>query len=52
MRGAACLQLLFLAALLHLVIKLYITKLVPLRHLHVEYYTVGFSLMPLNLLVG
>jgi len=40
--GAVYLQLLFLAALLHLIIKLCATKLVPLRHLHMEYYSGAF----------
>lgn len=41
-RGAVRLQLLSLAALLHLIIKLSIAKPVPLRHLHMEYYSGAF----------
>lgn len=40
--GAVCLQMLFLAAFLNLIIKLSIAKLVPLRHLHMEYYSGAF----------
>lgn len=42
MRGAARLQLLFLATLLQLVIKLYIAKPVSLRHLHMQYHSGAF----------
>lgn len=41
--GAVCLQMLFLAALLDLIIKLSIVKPVPLRHLHMEYYSGAFQ---------
>lgn len=40
--GAVCLQMLFLAALLDLIIKLSIAIPVPLRHLHMEYYSGAF----------